>query len=312
MVPSAWPLLMRLQNAQIAPTCSPNRTCARCQATPSASMAARSPVVFNMTAVPSRDTANAVHRMSVVDERTRKRRHHVRTVVCGTPRCSAIGRNPRPPDSLSASPRPITPTSSSRRASTRSGSRAWLRRQTGHRPRRIQIRSTSSGALSQRQYPPQPINQPRHSGHRCAGTTTCLPAAVYPDGGNRQGHMMATRVLAPPFRPSWSQMTGRASCSAELRRIVRPSALPRPATPAAQPILPIIASIDGINTVPKNRRRNRTIQHHPITPLTLVSAWPPPYGGIVRFRRSNRCPIGAALGCRWLRTPASCRSLSLP
>jgi len=178
LVPSACPPLMRLQNAHARPTRSPNRNLARCQATSSASRAARSPVVFNMTAVPSSDTARAVQLAPIIDERTRKRRHHVRTVVCGTPRCSAIGRRPRVAAALSTNPWPITSTSSNRRVSTRSGNRPWLRRQTGHRPRRIQIRSTSSGALSQRQYPPQRISPPRHSGHRCDGTATCLPAAA--------------------------------------------------------------------------------------------------------------------------------------
>src|SRR6266542_3359541 len=95
LVPRAWPPLMRLQNAHTRPTCAPNRTYARRQATTNASTAARSSAVFTITAVPSRDTASAVHWMCMAEERSRKRRHHVRTVVCGTPRCSAIGRRPR-------------------------------------------------------------------------------------------------------------------------------------------------------------------------------------------------------------------------
>jgi hypothetical protein len=95
LVPSAWPPLMRLQNAQTRPTCSPKRTCARRQTTINTSTAARAPVVFTMTAVPSRDTASAMQSMSMADERSRKRRNQVRAVVCGTPRCSAIGRRPR-------------------------------------------------------------------------------------------------------------------------------------------------------------------------------------------------------------------------
>src|SRR5690348_14431195 len=43
---------------------------------------------------------------------------------------------------------------------------------------------------------------------------------------------------------------------------------PSPLRLAAQHVVPIIASIDRINTIPKVRCRNRTIQHHPITPLT--------------------------------------------
>jgi hypothetical protein len=123
--------------------------------TPSASRAARSPVVLNMTAVPSTDTASAVHQVTIVGEHTRKRRHHVRAVVCGTPRCSAIGRRPRPPPTLSDNAWPITSTSSSRRASTRSGRSAWLRRHAEHRPRRIQIRSTSK-----RRPQPAPVPTP--------------------------------------------------------------------------------------------------------------------------------------------------------
>ncbi len=59
--------------------------------------------------------------------------------MCGTPSRAPIGRSPSPWTTFSASPRPITSATSSRRTSTRSGTSAWLRRHTRHRPRRIRI-----------------------------------------------------------------------------------------------------------------------------------------------------------------------------
>jgi hypothetical protein len=40
------------------------------------------------------------------------------------------------------------------------------------------MRSISSGARNQRQYPPQRISQTRQVGHRRAGTTMDFPAAT--------------------------------------------------------------------------------------------------------------------------------------
>src|SRR5712691_4591948 len=60
-VPSAWPPLIRLQNAHTSPMRTPNRTTARCQATPRLASAAGSPTAWTLTGVPSRATASAVH-----------------------------------------------------------------------------------------------------------------------------------------------------------------------------------------------------------------------------------------------------------
>ena len=47
-----------------------------------------------MTDVPTSATASALQSSTNVGERAWKRRHQVRTGVCGTSRCSAIGRRP--------------------------------------------------------------------------------------------------------------------------------------------------------------------------------------------------------------------------
>jgi hypothetical protein len=150
-VPSAWPPLIRLQNDHRSPLPTPNRARARCQATPRLASAACSPMALTSTGVPSRATASAAHSASNVGDRAWNRCHHDRTVVCGTSSCSAIGRSPSPRVSLRAKLAPITATASRRRTSTRSGSSACDRRHAEHRPRRIQIRSTSNGARNQRQ-----------------------------------------------------------------------------------------------------------------------------------------------------------------
>src|SRR5229473_4919263 len=59
LVPSACPPLITLQKRHTAGTCSPKRVRARCQAAPSASSAAASPVVLSTTATGSRCTATA-------------------------------------------------------------------------------------------------------------------------------------------------------------------------------------------------------------------------------------------------------------
>ena len=65
-----------------------------------------------------------------------------------------LGDRPQPQPTrsiFSTSAVPMTVTTSSRRSKHQSGSNACERRHTAHRPRRIQIRSTSSGARTQRQ-----------------------------------------------------------------------------------------------------------------------------------------------------------------
>ena len=178
LVPSAWPPLIRLQNRQRPPTRPADRAWARCQATPSASSAARSPSAASCTEAPVSCTASAVHLVVSVGARARKRRHHARTVVCATPSCSAIGRSPSRCTTLKASPRPITSTASSRRTSTRSGNSACVRWQLEQRPRRIQMRHSPPGARSQRQYPPHLSSGCWQLGHRCAGGRICWPAAA--------------------------------------------------------------------------------------------------------------------------------------
>jgi hypothetical protein len=154
-VASAWPPLIQLQNDHTPPPPmrSPNRVRARCQARCNTSNAARLPTVCGATSteLPSRLTASVVHLASSVGERTRKRDHQVRTVVCGTSRCAATRRRPNSLTTFRTIAEPMTLTASSRRINSRSGSSACERRHAAQRARRIQIRSTSSGARNQRQ-----------------------------------------------------------------------------------------------------------------------------------------------------------------
>src|SRR4051794_8436764 len=138
-VASAWPPLMQLQNDHTLPPPmrSPNRTRARCHARCNTSNATRVPMVCRSTStgVPSRLTASEVQWASSVGDRTRKRSHHVRTVVCGTSSRAAIGRRPDPWATFRTIAEPMTVTTSSRRASVRSGNSACVRRHAAQRAR---------------------------------------------------------------------------------------------------------------------------------------------------------------------------------
>jgi hypothetical protein len=130
------------------------------------------------------------------------------------------------------------------------------------------MRSISSGARNQRQYPPQRISQTRQVGHRSAGTAIDFPAATYLDGDKAQAHMMATRVLAPPFWPSWS-------CLDREGLFVQLSApIVRRAAHAASHLSPMMAmpiTVNGINSVRlvlTETGENGSIQRQLITPST--------------------------------------------
>src|SRR5437667_12151343 len=80
--------------------------------------------------------------------------------------------------------------------------------------------------------------------------------------------MMANGVLAPPFRPSWSSQDREGHPSADAAVLCDHRPFFSLLSDAAQHVLPLITSINGMDTIAKNPSRNHAIQPYPITPLT--------------------------------------------
>src|SRR5262249_365227 len=107
---------------------------------------------------------------------------------------------------------PITSTTSTRHSCRKSGSSACVVSQLGQRPRRTQIRRSSSspGPTSQRAarwYQPHHVSGSGQTGHGCLGTSTPLPSAAYASTPSGHGHILDKGGDAPHRGPPRRHLT---------------------------------------------------------------------------------------------------------